>query len=226
MERQQLCPYTPPPWTSHLNIIPKSKLNFLPFETPIYPWNLPQLSQINNNSKIYIKRDDFTGIETSGNKIRKLEFLLADAIEKGCDCVITIGALQSNHCRSTAAAAARVGLDCYLCLRHIPPITLESNYLLSRLCGAHIILFTPNMPKQLGGNNKLLQIIKKQLEQQGKKPYVIPLGGSSALGSWGYIQATQEILQQIEKEKLKIDDLVVTAGSGGTLAGLAVGLFG
>jgi len=207
---------------SKLKIIPSKKLKYIHSETPIYPWNIP----CQNNAQIYIKRDDLTGPETSGNKIRKLEFLLADAISKGCDSVITIGGLQSNHCRSTAAAATRVGLKCYLCLRHTStetPKSIDSNYLVSRLCGADVILFTPEMCKQVGGNNELLKIVKNQLELKGKKPYIIPLGGSNALGSWGYIEAMEEILQQMEKEKLKFDDIVVTAGSGGTLAGLALG---
>lgn len=118
-----------------------------------------------------------------------------------------------------------MGLKCYLCLRYTTenPHELKGNLLLSRLFGAHVILFTPTQRNELGGNNAVLEIVRKRLESQGKKPYVIVLGGSNALGTWGYLEATREIIKQIQEHKLEYDDIVVTAGSGGTLAGLALG---
>jgi len=167
MSFSTLVPYSPPDWAKSLSIIPKYKLKIVDKETPIHPWNIDSQA-----AKVWIKRDDFNGTEVSGNKIRKLEFMFADAISKGCDCVITIGGLQSNHCRSTAATAALLGIPCYLCLRTPTlqlPDTLEGNLLLDHLFGAHIILFSPQQRDQLGGNAFVINKVKAQLEKQGKK---------------------------------------------------------
>ncbi|KAK9277904.1 hypothetical protein L1049_027461 [Liquidambar formosana] len=107
-------PYDPPSWASHLNPIPSHVFSLGHLPTPIHKWNLPNLPK---NTEVWLKRDDLSGMQLSGNKVRKLEFLMADAIQQGADCIITIGGIQSNHCRATAVAAKYLNLDCYLILR-------------------------------------------------------------------------------------------------------------
>ncbi|KAF4373513.1 hypothetical protein F8388_025207 [Cannabis sativa] len=113
-------PFSPPSWASHLNPLPTHTFSLANVPTPIHKWNLPNLP---NNTEIWLKRDDLTGMQMSGNKVRKLEFLLADAVEQGADCIITIGGIQSNHCRATAVAARYLNLDCYLILRTSKALT-------------------------------------------------------------------------------------------------------
>lgn len=170
-----------------------------------------------------------TGMQLSGNKVRKLEFLLAGAKAEGADCVITIGGIQSNHCRATAVAARYLNLDCYLILRasrtqvnEDPGLT--GNLLVERMVGAHIELVSKEEYRQFG-SEALGLMLKEKLIQQGKKPYVIPVGGSNSLGAWGYIEAIREVEQQL-KEKgcgaIGFDDIVMACGSGGTTAGLSL----
>jgi len=181
---------------------------------------------------VWVKRDDETGSVMSGNKVRKLEFLMADALVRGCDSVVTIGGMQSNHARAVAVAAREVGLEPYLLLRWSGPqselaaqqTSLIGNLLIDRLVGAHVRLFTPAQRDARGGNDALLQQWADELASAGRKPYVIPMGGSNSVGSWGYIECAAEIAQQCRASKLDIDDIVVAAGSGGTLAGLGVGI--
>ncbi|CAA0820958.1 Bifunctional D-cysteine desulfhydrase/1-aminocyclopropane-1-carboxylate deaminase-mitochondrial [Striga hermonthica] len=135
-------PYAPPSWASHLNPLPSHIFSLGHFPTPIHKWNLPNLPK---NTEVYLKRDDLSGMQLSGNKVRKLEFLMADAVEKGADCIITIGGIQSNHCRATAVAARYLNLDCYLILRTSKVLVdqdpgLTGNLLVERLVGAHIDL--------------------------------------------------------------------------------------
>ncbi len=176
--------------------------------------------------EIFFKRDDFTGSELSGNKIRKLEFLLADAKNTGADTVITCGGAQSNHCRATALAAARCGLKSVLLLRtpdinNLPDI--EGNILLNKLAGAEIIWVTP---EEYQDRHNRFEIEAKKLRKEGKKPYIIPEGGSNALGSWGYVLTIDEISSDLRAQG--IDDFENTTvlsatGSGGTTAGLTLG---
>jgi D-cysteine desulfhydrase family pyridoxal phosphate-dependent enzyme len=235
--RALLTKYTPPSWvdTSGLpeGFVPKYKIKLGGYPTPIEKWNLDRLKKIKEYSNIdqasnyFIKRDDLADFVLSGNKARKLEFLLADAIDKGSDCVITVGGIQSNHCRATAMAARRLGLEPYLLLRndtHEITDKLEGNLMLDRLCGSQIHIFTPNQVKKLGGNDKMLMKFANELRAKGKNPYIIPLGGSNPLGTWGYIEAANEIISQIKASELKIDDVVVACGTGGTAAGLVLGL--
>lgn len=170
-----------------------------------------------------IKRDDMTGAELSGNKIRKLEFLLADALDLGCDTVITGGGEQSNHCRATALAATRVGLKSVVCLRTEdkanPPQT-QGNILLDRLAGAEIVWIDHEDWARQD------EVYEAQAERQhvlGRKPYIIPEGGSNAVGTWGYIGCAQELDEQLRALPELATTIVYACGSGGTGAGLVLG---
>jgi len=176
-----------------------------------------------------LKRDDLSGMQLSGNKVRKLEFLMADAVAQGADCVITIGGIQSNHCRATAVAAKYLNLDCFLILRTSKVLVdqdpgLTGNLLVERLVGAHIDLISKEEYAKIGSES-LTNLLKEKLLNEGRRPYVIPVGGSNSLGTWGYIEAIREIEQQLQTGtgKIKFDDIVVACGSGGTVAGLSLG---
>ncbi|EEF34687.1 bifunctional D-cysteine desulfhydrase/1-aminocyclopropane-1-carboxylate deaminase, mitochondrial [Ricinus communis] len=218
--------YNPPSWATHLNPIPTHQFSLGHFPTPIHRWNLPNLP---NGTEVWLKRDDLSGMELSGNKVRKLEFLMADAVAKGADCVITIGGIQSNHCRATAVAAKYLNLDSYLILRTSKALVdqdpgLTGNLLVERLVGANIQLISKEEYSQLGSVT-LTKVLEEKLLKQGRKPYVIPVGGSNLIGTWGYVEAIKEIEQQCQAScgKLKFDDIVVACGSGGTIAGLSLG---
>lgn len=167
---------------------------------------------------LFIKRDDQTGFEWSGNKIRKLEFLAQDALAKGATCLITMGGVQSNHCRATAALAAKLGLRCVLFLRGEAPAKAMSNNLLDRLFGAEIFYLTSEQYYE--GIDDMRQLVDSQIRAQGGKTYFIPEGGSNGLGSFGYVEAFREISRQTEQP---FDSIVVAHGSGGTQAGLVLG---
>ena len=176
--------------------------------------------------EIFFKRDDFTGSELSGNKIRKLEFLLADALAKGADTVITCGGAQSNHCRATALAAVRAGLSSLLLLRTNDPANppaLSGNILLDRLAGSEMLWVTP---EQYRARNEIFEREARRLRSEGRKPFIIPEGGSTALGAWGYVTAMEELaedLRHLDGGQVKPTTVVCAAGSGGTTAGLALG---
>lgn len=217
-------PYDPPSWASHLSPIPSHVYSLGHFPTPIHRWSLPNLPK---NTEVWLKRDDLSGMQLSGNKVRKLEFLLADAVAKGADCVITIGGIQSNHCRATAVAAKYLNLECYLILRTSKVLVdkdpgLTGNLLVERLVGAHINLVTKEEYAKVG-SVELTKILKEKLLSEGRRPYVIPVGGSNSLGTWGYIEAIREIDHQLQHGKSGFDDIVVACGSGGTVAGLSIG---
>ncbi|KAK9118013.1 hypothetical protein Scep_016106 [Stephania cephalantha] len=223
-------PYTAPSWARHLSPIPSHVFSLAHLPTPIHKWNLPNLPK---EVELWIKRDDTTGMQLSGNKVRKLEFLMADAVAQGADCVITIGGIQSNHCRATAVASKYLNLDCYLILRTSKALVdkdpgLTGNLLVERLVGAHVDLVSKEEYAKVG-SVMLTDSLKEKLISEGRRPYVIPVGGSNSLGTWGYIEAIQEI----ERQQLDIssdstgkpgfDDIVVACGSGGTIAGLSLG---
>ncbi len=176
--------------------------------------------------EIFFKRDDLTGSELSGNKIRKLEYLLADAKAQGADTIITCGGAQSNHCRITAVAARRCGLSTTILLRTAdpknPPPT-EGNILLDKLVGAEIVWVSPEEYKN---RSAVFEQEAKRLVQNGHRPYIIPEGGSNHIGSWGYIAAMEEIqhdLIAIGKDNFSKTTVLSAAGSGGTTAGLILG---
>ena len=169
------------------------------------------------------QRDDLSGCDLSGNKVRKLEFLIADALAQGADTLVTVGAIQSNHARATAVAARYAGLDCHLVLRAPDAEAdpgLTGNLMVSRLAGAHLHLVTVAEYARVGAP-ALTQCLADRLAAQGRRPYIIPLGGSNSLGSWGYLHAADELAQQAGDRPW--DDVVVACGSGGTVAGLALG---
>ncbi len=176
--------------------------------------------------EIFFKRDDLTGCELSGNKIRKLEFLLADARAKGADTVITCGGAQSNHCRATALAAVRAGLNSTLLLRTEDPINpppSHGNILLNRLAGAELVWITPAEYKE---RHNRFELEQERLHRLGKVAYIIPEGGSNQLGSWGYVKGMEEIANDLTA--LRVEDFSETTvlsatGSGGTTAGLLLG---
>jgi D-cysteine desulfhydrase len=189
--------------------------------TPIQPWTLPGLPAA---ATLAIKRDDLTGNLLSGNKVRKLEFLLADAAAQGCDTLITCGAETSNHARATAAAAAELGFECHLLLRSAHAedpagAAVDGNLLLDSLLGAHVHLI-PRVPYLTGILPRMTALAAHLAATRGRRCYVIPVGGSDAVGVWGYVEAFDELLQQ--GLAADFDELAVTVGSGGTLSGLAI----
>jgi len=169
---------------------------------------------------LYLKRDDQTGLLTSGNKVRKLEFLVRDVLDQGCDMLVTCGALQSNHARATAAVAARLGLKCLLVLRGNPQEVFHGNLLLDRLLGADIFYVTPEEYQKV---DEVFASIDQKLRKSGRKPYLIPEGGSNALGAFGYVAAAEELYHQTKAQGLPIDSIACAVGSGGTYAGLLLG---
>jgi L-cysteate sulfo-lyase len=185
--------------------------------TPLEP--MERLGAALGGPKLWIKRDDQTGLATGGNKTRKLELLIADALAQHANVVLTVGAVQSNHCRQTAAAAARAGLECVLALRGEAPLRKEwiGNLLLDDLLGARIWW--------AGGTDPLaaLQAAAEAERSAGKVPYVIPYGGSNAIGAAAYALAFEELWGQTVEPEIFFDRVVFASSSGGTQAGLVVG---
>ena len=214
-------PYKPPEFASRIaHLAPSSRLNLVQRPTPIHQWFIPGLRE---DISVHIKRDDMTGANTSGNKIRKLEFLLADAIEKRCDTIITAGGVQSNHARATAVAAKELGLHAHVFLRtraweHPEQLGADGNVLFHKLLGVGISLI-PRLPYQTGILPKM-QLLAAQMRKEGRAPYLIGIGGSDNIGLWGYLDAFSEMVEQGVHEKFT--DIVVPIGSGGTASGLAI----
>lgn len=184
---------------------------------------LEKLTQLLQGPNIFIKRDDMLGLVGGGSKTRKLEFLIADAIGKASDCIITCGDVQSNHCRLTLSAANYEGLDCHLILEERIPNSFfpkaNGNNLLYQLLGASSIRVVPRGTDLL----QEMDALKQKLESQGFQPYVIPVGGSNPIGDLGYIACAEEILTQSKQLGIRFDHIVCASGSGGTHAGLVVG---
>jgi len=189
----------------------RCKLAHLP--TPLE--ELRTLTMKLGGPKFLIKRDDQTGLALGGNKVRKLEFLVADALAQGCDTLITLGAAQSNHCRQTAAAAAMCALRCELILNGKKPDLSQGNLFLDELFGANI-----HWIERSQRATKSAELVA-QLQASGRKPYLIPVGGSNGIGALGYVTAITELMEQLGKRK--IDRIVFASSSGGTQAGMVVG---
>ena len=186
--------------------------------TPIS--KLERLSEKWGGPDIYAKRDDLTGCGLSGNKIRKLEFSVAEALDRKADILITCGGIQSNHARATAVTAARVGMESFLILRGDPPSEFEGNLFLNRLVGAQFQFITKEDYEDV---NTIMAQVAEDLRRKGKRPYIIPEGASNEIGYFGYIRAAEEISQQLKNLELNIDTIVLPTGSGGTLGGLLLG---
>jgi L-cysteate sulfo-lyase len=203
-----------------LSRFPRIPLAHLP--TPLE--HLPRLSKHLGGPEIYVKRDDCTGLGTGGNKTRKLEFLVADAIDKGADVIITQGAVQSNHARQTAAAACKVGMTCELIFEKRvadadDAYNNSGNVLLDRIFGANI-----REVEKGSDMNLAMEALAEELRGQGKSPYIIPGGGSNPIGALGYVDCALEFLSQANHDGIVIDHVVHATGSAGTQAGLVVGL--
>jgi L-cysteate sulfo-lyase len=192
--------------------------------TPLEPMH--RLADLLAGPRLFVKRDDCTGLALGGNKARKLEFLLGEALAQNANTVVTVGGVQSNHCRQTAAAAARLGLQCELVLPHLSRFTSSTydtggNVLLDQLLGArlHVVASAAETSQRV---NEVVDAVRAR----GDRPYFIPAGGSTPLGALGYVNAAWELAQQAHDANLQIDHVVVTTGSCTTHAGLVAGFAG
>jgi len=253
---KKVSPYEPPKWTQDiLENAPAGRLTLCNLPTPLYKVEPTLITHQDNKPSIlhslaeldiglFVKRDDATGgVELGGNKLRKLEFLLADAIERGCNAVVTIGGEQSNHCRATAAACRMIGMDPHLILRTRRANAVREgkddfgsvgNILIDRMIGSKIYTCTPGEYGRIGSDQLVERVCKTLQSTSGPfgpvKPYGIPVGGSNAVGTWGYINGVEEMLEQWGAMKsgdgstCSLDHVVFACGSGGTAAGITLGL--
>src|SRR6266446_848972 len=183
--------------------------------TPIE--ELKSLSRELGGPELLIKRDDQTGLALGGNKTRKLEFLVGQALEQGADTLVTAGAAQSNHCRQTAAAVVKAGLKCELILNGKKPELPNGNLLLDELLGAKCHwIERSQFPVKLSE-------LPEQLRAQGRKPYAIGIGGSNGVGATGYVLAMMELTEQLRATSHRVDHIVFASSSGGTQAGIVLG---
>jgi len=195
------------------SVVSRVPIALLP--TPVA--ELKRLSAQLGGPRLFIKRDDQTGLATGGNKARKLEYLIADALEQGADTVLTVGGPQSNHSRQTAAAATMYGLRAVLVLSGSEPSDWDGNLLLDDLLGAEV-RWAGDTPLQ-----QAMEEVASEEEKAGHRPYLIPLGGSTPLGATGYVAAMEELWSQLDELELELDAVIVPTGSGGTQAGMLVG---
>jgi D-cysteine desulfhydrase len=197
------------------SIDPDDKLTFATLPTPLHP--LPRLSET-LGVEVWIKRDDLTGFAMGGNKVRKAEYLLADAKALGADTILTAGAVQSNHARVVAAAARSVGMECILFLSGQKPERFTGNLLLDHLADAHIEYVASPAERPAA-----MQAMADRLRAEGRIPYVIPIGGSNAVGALGYVFGYRELAEQVRALPPCPTYLVFASSSGGTYAGLLAG---
>jgi len=205
-----------------LAALPRVRLAHLP--TPVEPLDRLR-AHLNAAPRLWIKRDDCTGLGLGGNKVRKLEFVMAEALAQGADAVVSGGVVQSNHIRQTAAAAAKLGLECHLAVMtgRVPKVDPDyndtGNILLDRLFGAHCVMLDWKADR-----NAVIASLIDGLKARGRKPYMVPYGASSALGAMGFVLAAVELLDQARALETRFTHVVHASGSAGTQAGLAVGL--
>jgi D-cysteine desulfhydrase len=195
----------------NLHDFPRTCLGFFP--TPVV--ELARLSKLLGGPKIFMKRDDLTGLAMGGNKTRKLEYLLGDALSQGCDAIITAGAAQSNHCRQTAAAAAKLGMECHLLLGGEAPERPSGNLLLDQIFGCHI-----HWTGEHRKGEDIPEIFEELLAAQ-KRPYIVPYGGSNEFGALAFAEAAHELEAQAKGRNFS--HIVFASSSGGTQAGLMLG---
>ena len=192
--------------------LPRVRLGSLP--TPLH--ELPRLSRALGGPRLFVKRDDQTGLATGGNKTRKLEFSVAEALRRGADTLVTLGAVQSNHARQTAAAAAACGLRCVLVLSGQAPQVPTGNLLLDHLLGARVVFSGGRTREEVAG-----EVVAAQTAE-GHRPYLIPVGASDEVGAAGFVAALEELKGQLDELRLRIDRVVFASSSFGTQAGLCV----
>lgn len=198
-----------------------------PFPNRIPMANLPtRIEMLNRFSQelgvsVYIKRDDLTGMEFSGNKIRKLEYSVGEAINMGADTLITCGGLQSNHCRATAAVAVKLGLNCCLVLRNgEPEPPADGNYFIDKILGADVRIIDAESYRSRCG--EIMEKIAEEYNDAGHRAYIIPEGASNGIGTFGYLTCMQEIMEQEKLLGVTFDTIIDAVGSGGTFAGLCL----
>lgn len=185
----------------------------------------PRLTQALGGPEIWIKRDDLTGLALGGNKSRKLDFFMADALRRNADCIVTMGPVQSNHVRLTAAASRACGLDCYAVLLGDPPRSPKGNFLLDQMLGLNCIHVSGSMNQvPFDFVDQKIQETISYLEKEERKPYLVPTGGIGPLGELGYCLAVEEIAEQTRRLGIPFEHVVVTVGSRGTIAGLLLGI--
>lgn len=182
---------------------------------------LERLTKLLGGPNIFIKRDDQTGSEVSGNKVRKLEFSVKEALDMSCNMLITCGGIQSNHARATAAVATKLGMKSCLVLRGNEDSILDGNYFLDRLLGAEVRLISAQAYKER--RLEIMEAIKDEYIRKGFRPYIIPEGASNGIGCFGYLKAMEEIIQQEKEMGIRFDMIVSAVGSGGTYAGQFLG---
>jgi L-cysteate sulfo-lyase len=193
--------------------LPRVRLGHLP--TPLH--EMPRLSKALGGPRLFVKRDDQTGLAAGGNKTRKLEFSVAEALRRGADTLVTFGALQSNHARQTSAAAAACGLRCVIVLRGDAPPVATGNLLLDHLLGARIVFAGERALEQVG------QDVVAAETAEGHRPYLIPVGASDEVGAAGFVAALEELKGQLDEVRLRADRVVFASSSFGTQAGMSVG---
>ncbi len=182
---------------------------------------LQRLERELGRGQIWMKRDDLTGLELSGNKVRKLEYIVAQALADGCDALVTEGTAQSNHCRATAAVCAKMGLQSVLLIRPQPGGVPAGNHLLDLLFGAKVKCF----PRERfeSDRREIVDSVLADLKKAGRKPRWVPMGASEPIGCWGYIRAIGELAEQLRSQALDQCDVIVPVSSGGTFAGAVLG---
>ena len=195
-------------------------LSLAQLPTPLQ--EMPRIgAQFGGGHRLWVKRDDLTGAALSGNKIRKLEYVVAAALEQGCDTLITCGGVQSNHCRATALVGAQLGLNVHLVLRGEAPAEIDGNLLLDHLAGARVSHYPAR--QYAAELDDLLEHWRQHYAEKGCKACVIPTGASDGVGIWGYIAATEELGRDLHREGIEQAHVVFATGSGGTQAGLTLG---
>jgi len=236
--------YVPPEWAAGKLSAPAKKVKIGLFPTPLHQCaSVPAFKDL--DIQFFVKRDDMTSFDANGNKLRKLEFLMAEALSGPYDCVLTAGGTQSNHARSTAVVARQLGMNPHLMLRLDGyseeeaaqtgsglDIGLQGNLFFDRMMNAQIHTVSTGTYAKFGGADPLLaQLAEKLRNEHGLRPYCIPVGGSNALGTWGYLNAVEELRQQLLQlpptptDKPITHHLVFASGSGGTAAGIVIGCY-
>ena len=195
------------------------RLSLAALPTPLV--RLERLGHALGDARIWMKRDDLTGLELSGNKVRKLEYVAADALARGCDTLVTEGTCQSNHCRATAAVCAKLGLKAVLLIRPEPPREVQGNHLLDVMFGAQTKYYSSERFE--GDREAIVEAVLSELHDGGCKPRWIPMGASEPIGCWGYIRAVAELADQLGDLGITACDVIVPVSSGGTYAGAILG---